>query len=115
MTSQMVRSRIFAVQLFAHSSQQRVYFCEKFLGWETAERGVPHPLMAHGANAALYLLRVGDAAQRRRDHVAMLERGNKLRALGRIMPKPVQQLRKTPFRRIHSAAPLNRFQVFAPR
>ena len=36
---------------------------------------VPHPLVAHGADAARHAGRVGDAAQRGRHHVAMLQRG----------------------------------------
>ena len=69
--------------------------------------------MAHGADAALYFFRIGDAAQRGRHHVAVLEGGNEFRSLAGIVAQPVQQLGKSPLRRIHAAAPLDRFQPFA--
>ena len=60
-------------------------------------------------------LRIGDAAQRRRHHVAVLEGGDEFGALVGIVPQPVQQLGESPLRRIDSAAPVDRFQPFAMR
>jgi hypothetical protein len=45
----------------------------------------------------------------------MFERARKSRALFRIVPQPVQQLRESPFRRIHSTAPLNGLELLAVR
>ncbi len=45
--------------------------------------GVPHPFVAHGADAARHLRGIGDAAQHRRHHVAMFQRGGHARALVR--------------------------------
>jgi hypothetical protein len=75
-----------------------------------AQLPVPHPLVAHGADAARRLARIGDAAQHRGHHVAMLQRRDHLRALAGIVPQPVQQLRESPLGRVHAAAPFERFQ-----
>src|SRR5947208_17141422 len=45
----------------------------------------------------------------------MLKGRNKLAAFPRVMTKPMKQLRKTPSRGVHSAAPLNGFKLLAPR
>ena len=78
-------------------------FDEKFFRGQPAQRAIPHPLVAHGADAALHFFRFRDAAERSRNHVAMLERGSKVRALLRIVTQPVQQLGKipTPRNRLH--------------
>ena len=54
--------------------------------------------------------RIGDAAQHRRHHVAMLEGGDELVALLGIVPQPVQQLRKAPLGGIDAAAPVDGFE-----
>ena len=59
--------------------------------------------------------RIGDPAQRRRHHVAVLERSGKLAALLGIVAQPVQQLRKSPLVRVHAAAPLDRLEVLLVR
>ena len=71
--------------------------------------------MAHRADAALHLLRIGDSAQCRRNHVAMLERRSELIPFIRIVSQPMQQLRESPFARVNAAAPPNRFQPLAMR
>src|SRR5580658_10260728 len=69
--------------------------------------------MSHRANAALYLLRISDAAQCSRHHVAMLESGDERRPLVRVVSKPVQKLGKSPLRRIDAATPLDSLQALA--
>ncbi len=54
--------------------------------------------------------RISDSAQGSGDHVAMFKGRNELRSLVRVMAKPVQQLRKSPLRRIDPATPLDRLQ-----
>src|SRR5882757_4972052 len=44
---------IFPIQLCANASQQWVNLSEEALWREAAERRIPHPLVAHGADAAL--------------------------------------------------------------
>ena len=73
---------------------------------------VPHPLVAHGADAARDLRRIGDAAEHGRHHVAVFERGSHARALLRIVAQPVQQLGESPLRGIDAAAPVDGFQLF---
>src|SRR5207245_10587863 len=92
-----VRS-IFAVQFFAYTCQQWIHPGEKFLGREATERSVPHPLVAHSANAALDVLCVGDAAERCGNHVAMFESGDELRAFGGIVAKPMEEYGDAPLR-----------------
>ena len=74
---------------------------------------MPHPLVPHRANAALRFARIGYAAERGRDHVAVLEGAREFAALNRIVAQPMQQLRESPLRGIHAAAPANRFQSLA--
>ena len=89
MTGEPIRSRIFAVQFFAYVRQQRIHLDEEFFRGKAAQRGVPHPLMAHGTNAALHFFGVRDATQRSRDHVAVLKGRDKLGALAGIVPQPM--------------------------
>ena len=55
-------------------------------------RFVPHPFVAHGANAARRVARRRDAAKDGGDIIAMLEGGDELVALIGIVAQPVQQL-----------------------
>ena len=48
-----------------------------------------------------------------RHHVAVLEGGDKLRTLFGVVAKPVQKFRESPLRRIHAAAPVDGFELFA--
>ena len=63
--------------------------------------------MPHGANAARRVGDVVDTAQHGSHVVTMLEGGDELVALIRIVAQPVQKLGKTPFGGVGSAAPLN--------
>src|SRR5215472_17436124 len=69
--------------------------------------------MSGSTDAALHFLRIRDAAQHRSNVIAVLKRGGKLAALLWIVAKPMQQLRESPLRGIHPAAPVDRFQAFA--
>src|SRR6185312_14678999 len=70
----MIRREIAALQLRAHARQQRIHSAEELLRWEPAELLVPEPLVSHGADRAGDLARIGDTAERRGNHVAILER-----------------------------------------
>ncbi len=52
----------------------------------------------------------GDAAKGGSHHVAIFERRRQAITLIGIMPKPVQQLGKSPLRRIGAATPVDRLQ-----
>ena len=106
---------VVAIELFAHPRQQRIDLDQKGFGRQAAEGAVPQPFVAHRADAAFRRARVGDAAQRRRDHVAMLERARELSSLVGIVPQPMQQLRESPFGGIHAAAPVDRREAFPMR
>ena len=80
---------------------------EKVFRRQAAERRVPHPFVAHGADAARDVGGIGDAAEHGRDHVAMFERGDESRALVGIVAQPVQQLRESPFGGVDAAAPID--------
>ncbi len=69
--------------------------------------------MAHGADAALDLLRIGDAAEGGGDHVAVLEGGGEGGALVGVVAQPVQELGEAPLVRVDAAAPLDGFEVLA--
>src|SRR5262245_5118852 len=91
-----VRGCVSARELGAHAFKQWVDRYQKILGRHSIERLVPHPFVAHGADASWSACRVGDAAQSGRDHVAMLQSRHHPAALVRIMSKPMKKLRKSP-------------------
>ena len=115
MTGEVIGSEILAGELVANAIQQRIDLRQKRLRREPAPLWIPHPLVTHGADAALRPVGIGDAAQRGRNHVAVLERGGELSSLFRIVAQPMQQLGKAPLMRIDTAAPLNGFEVFFVR
>src|SRR5882762_9250410 len=71
-SSDLIRRRVFTIELFANSCQQRVHFGEEPFRRQAPELAIPQPLVSHGANTALYFLRIGDAAEGGGNHVAML-------------------------------------------
>ena len=81
--SNLIGSRVLAIQFFANAGEQRIDLDQELLRRQAAERRIPHPLVAHRADAALHFLRIGDAAQRRGDHVAVFERRSELLPLYR--------------------------------
>ena len=84
---------------------------KKLLRRQPAPLGIPHPLVAHRADAALQPAHRRHAAQRRRHHVAMFQRRNHARALLRVVPQPVQQFGESPLVRVDAAAPLDPFKT----
>src|SRR5215469_753106 len=73
---------------------------------------MPQPLMAHRTDAAFGLRGIRNSAKCSGDHVTMFKGASEPWTLRRIVTKPVQQLGKTPFRGINSAAPANGFEIF---
>ena len=106
----MVAGQVFAADFGAHSGKERVDSHQEFLRRQPAPLGVPHPFVAHGADAALDPADSLDAAERGRDHVAVFERGHEARALLRIVAQPVQQLGEAPLVGVDAAAPLDAFK-----
>ena len=92
-------------ELGADPGEQRVDFCQGLLGRQPAERGIPHPLVAHGAGATRRGGWIGDATQRGGDPVAVLEGRDELGAAVLMVAKPVQDLGEAPFGRVRAAAP----------
>ena len=111
MPGQMIAGQELAAKFGAHAGKQRVHGHQKLLRRQPAPLGIPHPLVAHGADAALQLVDLGDAAKRSRHHVAMFQRGDKLRALFGIVAQPVQQLCEPPLVGVDAAAPRNAFKA----
>ena len=110
-----LRCEVFAFEVFRElpSNSGSSFGTETILWREARPTSLFHiHLWPIRADAALHLLRVSNAAERSRDHVAVFERTGKLRALVRIVPQEVQQLGEAPLVRIHAAAPLNCFQLF---
>ena len=58
-----------AGEFLADAVKERVEFGEKRLRRQAIPLGIPHPFVAHGADAALGELGIGDAAERGRHHV----------------------------------------------
>src|SRR5579872_5503733 len=81
----LVGSRILAIQFVARPGEERINLGEETFGGKSAERGVPHPLVPHGADAALDAARVGDPTERGRNHVAVLEGADEFVAFFGIM------------------------------
>ncbi len=112
--AQVSRNRIGAAvlptQLLPNPIEQRIELRQKRLRRQSTPARIPHPLMPHRADTARHQRRIRNSDQRSRHHVAVLQRRSKPLALLRIVPQPIQQLRKSPLMRVHAAAPLNRFQ-----
>src|SRR5947209_13586012 len=89
MARDLVRRSVLALQLLTNTEKKRIHFDQEGLGRQSAQRFVPKPLVAHGADAALHLLRIGDTAQCGSDHVAMLEGRSESVTLFGIMPQPM--------------------------
>ena len=94
----------------ADAREHRVDGCQEIVRRQPAERGVPHPLVTHRADGPWDLSRVGDAAEHGRNHVAVLERGDQLAALVRVVTEPVEKLGEAPFGGVGSAAPVDGVQ-----
>ncbi len=111
----LVAGGVAASQFVVDALEQRVHGSQELLRRQSSQRLVPHPLVAHGAGRARHLIDVRDPAQHRRNHVAVFEDGDQLTALVRVVPQPVQELRETPLRGVHAAAPFDRFQLSCVR
>ena len=65
---------------------------------EAAVLGAPEPLVTHGADASGQRFEVGDSAEHRGNHVAMLQRRHGFLPPGRVVPEPMEQLGEPPLR-----------------
>ena len=97
-----VAGRIDAAEFRANAGEQRIDGGQELFRRKPAELLVPHPFVAHGADAARNRRGVGDAAQNRRHHIAVLERGGHAVALRRdcgaasaaASPSPIRTSRR---------------------
>ena len=102
-------------KLRADAGQRGIESGQEVFRRQPAESLVPHPLVAHCADAARYLGRVGDAAEYGGHHVAMFQRRGEARALLGIVAQPVEQFGEAPFAGIDAAAPVDRIQMAGVR
>jgi hypothetical protein len=108
---ELVGGEVGAVELGADSGEEGVDGDEERFGREAGPFGIPHPLVAHGADGAADEGGVGDAAERGGDHVAVLEGCNKVGALVGIMAQPVKQFGEAPLVGVDAAAPPDAFEA----
>ena len=97
MAGKPVRARESASDSLSHSTQQGIDSDQEVVRGQATQVGIPHPFMSHGADAAWDLIGIANTAQHCCRHVAVLECGYKAIAFVRIVTKPVQQLRPSPF------------------
>src|SRR4029079_6919123 len=110
LASNRIAGRVLPLHLLPDSLEQRIDGNQEVLRWQSAPFRIPHPLVPHGANAALYVAHILHSTQCGGNHVAVLQCRGEGVSLPRIVPQPVQQLRKTPLVRVHAAAPLDCLQ-----
>ena len=84
---------------------------QKIFRRKPAPLRIPHPLVPHRANAALGRPRSVTPHSIAATMSQCSNAVDKLRALLRIVPQPVQQLRKSPLIRINAAAPVDRLKA----
>jgi hypothetical protein len=111
MAGEMVGGAVIALELVANAVEEGIELGEEGLRREAVPFGVPHPLVAHGADAALDEAGIGYAAEGGGDHVAVLEGGGELRALVRVVAEPVEELGESPLVGVDAAAPLDGLEV----
>ena len=104
-----------AGQFLAHAGEQRIDGGQKSSGGKPPRRGVPHPLVAHGADAARNVGGIVDAAERRRHHVAMLQRGGEAARLSGLWRSQWSSFGESPFGGVDAAAPVDGFEPLAVR
>jgi len=110
MAGELVAGEVFAAELGADAGEEGVDGDEKVLRRQAVPLGIPHPLVAHGADAALDVFCAGDVAERGGDHVAVLERSNEVFSSIWIGAQPVKKLGEAPLVGVDAAAPLDAFK-----
>ena len=110
-SGQTFRGEIPAREFVSHASEQRIYGDKKLFGRESAETLVPHPFMSHCAYAARRLPNIVNTAKHSGNVVAVFECRYEPFVFNGIVPQPVEKLRESPFRGVHAATPLDRWQV----
>ena len=106
-----VGGEVLAADLLADAVEEGIELGEEGLGGKAAPAGVPHPLVAHGADAALDVIGRGDAGEGGGDHVAVLEGGGEAVAFVGVVAEPVEELGEAPLVGVDVAAPLDGFEV----
>ena len=91
--------------------EERVDGGEELFRREASPARVPHPLVAHGADAAGDLVGVGDAAEGGGDHVAVFEGGDEFGAVVGVVAQPVEELGPSPLGAVDAAAPVDSLEV----
>ena len=99
----------------ADAGEQRVDGGEELLRRQAPPARVPHPFVAHGADAARDLVGIGDAAEGGGDHVAVLQRGDETGAQLGVVAQPVEELGPAPLGAVDAAAPGDALEVCGVR
>jgi hypothetical protein len=109
---EVVGGKVVAGEFVAYAIEEWVDLRKERLRGEAVPAGVPHPFVAHGADAAFCLAGVGDAGECGGDHVAMLKGGGESATFVRIVAEPVEELGESPLMGVDAAAPLDGFEIF---
>src|ERR1700720_3466125 len=109
----LIARSIAAVEFAANPCKKRIDRCQKIFARQAAQRFIPHPLVAHGANRARCFVEISDATESGGRHIAMFKCAGELRAFCRVVAQPMEQFGKAPLGGICPAAPIDSFQLFA--
>ena len=112
MARDVIAGEVFSAEFFTDAVKKRVELREEGLRGKTIPLGVPHPFVAHGADAAADFGGVGYAGQGGGDHVAVLEGGGEAVSFIGVVAEPVEELGEAPLVRVDAAAPLDGFEAF---
>ena len=111
----MVGGEVVAGEFFADAVEERIEFGEERLRRQAVPLGIPHPFVAHGADAALDELRAGMPQSVAATMSQCSKAEANLVALVRIVAQPMEQLGEAPLVRVDAAAPVDGFELFAVR
>src|SRR5262249_4120508 len=107
----LVAGFVAAVELAPDAGECGVEAGEEGLVRESAESGIPHPLVAHGADAAWDGGGIGDAAKDSGDHVAMFKCGGESSSARGVAAEPAEELGDAPLAGVDAAAPVDGLEL----
>src|SRR5258708_39192123 len=108
----MIRREVLASKLLANALEKWIHRREKRLRREASPSRIPHPFVAHGADAPPDFRWIAYSCERRCDHIAVFKRAGESLTLAGIVSQPMQYFREAPFVRVDAATPINGFEFF---
>ena len=112
----LVRGCVAPADLGADAGEQRIDAGEELFGRQAAQRGVPHPLVAHGADAARDAAAGSVMPQRVAATMSQCSRAVAKRgALFGVVAQPVEQLGQAPLGGVDAAAPIDGCELAGAR